>query len=69
MREDQKRELEMQLRRLLESAGQGSKNSSSRQANRSGGIRVIRRRSGKPDHHILESQNRDGLMSTIKKSA
>ena len=69
MREDQKKELEMQLRRLLESAGQGPKNSPSRRASRSGGIRVIRRRSGKPDHHILEGQNNEGMLSTIKKSA
>lgn len=69
MKEDQKRELELQLRRLLESAGQSPKNSPSRRSTRSGGIRVIRRRSGKPDHHILESQNRDGLLAAIKKSA
>ena len=69
MREEQKKELEKQLRRLFESAGQSSKNTPSKRSNRAGGIRVIRRRSGKPDHHILESQTRDGVMNTIKKSA
>ena len=69
MREEQKKQLEMQLRRLFESAGQSQKNAPARQAKRSGGIRVIRRRSGRPDHHILEGQKADNQSTTIKKTA
>lgn len=53
-----KKQIEAQLRRLIEAAEQDSKQHQSGRPCLPGTVQVIRRRNGRPDHRIVKNRHR-----------